>query len=195
MTHAWFLIPVFLIGIPLVFAGAWIGLTWLYGFRSSRETSDVAVILGAAVWGDEPSPVFRERIHHGITLYRDGVVPVLLMTGGLGKGKRRAESLIARDYAVRQGVPENAILFEDQSHTTLQNMIYAKKVMEAHQLRTALIVSDPIHMRRSMRMARDMGIAARPAPTPTTRYVSVRRQFGFLCRELYAHIAYLLNGG
>jgi len=191
----WTLIPFFLLVLPLLTAIGWIVATYRYGFRSSREKSDAAVVLGAAVWGDEPSPVFRERIHHGISLYREGVVRFVLMTGGRGDGKRRSESHVARDYALRQGLPPEAILLEDRSRTTYENMVYAKEVMDANGLRTALIVSDPIHMRRSMRMASDVGMAARPAPTPSTRYISLHKKIGFLVRELYAHASYLVNGG
>lgn len=194
MTSPWILIPLLAIVLPLLVAGGWMGATWLYGSRSSREPSDAAVVLGAAVWGDEPCPVFRERIRHGITLYNENVIRFLVMTGGRGDGNRRAESVVARDYALRNGVPESAILIEDESRTTWQNMVFAKRVMDRHGLRTALIVSDPIHMRRAMRMARDAGLIARPAPTPTTRYISPRKKLRFLWRELQAHVVYLTRG-
>ncbi len=174
---------------------AWLfGATYLYGLRTSGEQADAAIVLGAAVWGEEPCPVFRERINHGLALYREGRVKRILMTGGRGDATRPAESIAARNYAVRQGVPPDAILVETASRSTYENMVYSKEVMEANGLRSALIVSDPIHMRRAMVMARDVGIDARPAPTPTSRYISPRKKAGFVWRETRSYIAYKLFG-
>ena len=52
-------------------------------------------------------------------------------------------------------------------------------------METALIVSDPLHMRRAMEMAEALGIEARPSATPTTRYQSWTTQAPFLLREIY----------
>ncbi len=116
------------------------------------------------------------------------------MTGGRADAARPAESVAARNYAVRQGVPPDAILVETSSRSTHENMLYAKKVMEENGMRSALIVSDPIHMRRAMAMARDVGIDARPAPTPTSRYISPRKKAGFVWRETKSYVAYRLFG-
>lgn len=42
--------------------------------------ADAAIVLGAGIWGDEPSPVFKERINHGIWLYENGYVNQLIFT-------------------------------------------------------------------------------------------------------------------
>lgn len=156
--------------------------------------ADAAIVLGAAVKGAAPSPVFRERIRHGVTLYRTGRVRKLVMTGGVGEGATRAESEVARAIAIRAGVPAQAILIETRSRTTQQNMAEAKHLMDRHRLSSALIVSDPLHMKRALRMARDTGITAYGAPTPTTRYRSWRSKTGFLLREVYFYNHYLLTG-
>src|SRR5919106_5815208 len=58
----------------------------IYSFRNVRSDApaDAAVVLGAAVWSVDVSPVFRERINHGIDLYRKGKVRKLIFTGGRG---------------------------------------------------------------------------------------------------------------
>lgn len=156
--------------------------------------ADAAIVLGAAVNGAAPSPVFRERIRHGVTLYRTGRVRKLILTGGVGEGASHAESQVARTIAIRAGVPAHAILIETRSRTTQQNMAEAKRLMDTHRLSTALIVSDPLHMKRALRMARDTGINGYAAPTPTTRYRSWRSKTGFLLREVYFYNHYLLIG-
>ena len=52
-------------------------------------------------------------------------------------------------------------------------------------LRTAVLVSDPLHLRRAIWMADDLGIAAVSSPTPTTRYRSLKTKLRFLRHELY----------
>ena len=58
--------------------------------------ADTAIILGAAVYGDEPSPVYRERINHGITLYHEGYVDRLIVTGGSPDDSEKTEAAGAK---------------------------------------------------------------------------------------------------
>jgi uncharacterized SAM-binding protein YcdF (DUF218 family) len=162
--------------------------------RSGDRSADTAIVLGAAIRGKQPSPVFAERIRHGIALYRSGAVRTLLFTCGYGDGLRSAESEVARAYAMRRGVPAGAILIERRSQTTWQNLVQARRVMRARGLKTALIVSDPLHMKRAMRMADGLGMDASSSPTPTSRYRSWRSKSGFLLREIYFNTVYLLTG-
>ncbi|WP_344706232.1 YdcF family protein [Sphingomonas swuensis] len=158
------------------------------------QSADVAIVLGAAIHGVKPSPVFEERIRHGLDLYRSKKVRKLLFTGGIGEGTRVAESVVARRYALRHGLPEAAILTEEFSRTTRANLFEARKVMQANDVDSALIVSDPLHMKRAMRMAADLGMAAEPSPTPTSRYRSWHAKAAFLMRELYFYNHYLITG-
>ena len=167
------------------------GSIYIYGSSKSTIKADAAIVLGAAVWGNQPSPVFRERINHAIKLYKTGDVQRLIFTGGQGESNEPAEAIVAKQYAQSQGVPESAILTETQSRTTKQNLYYSKQVAATHQLSRFLIVSDPLHMKRSVLMARSLGMDAYPSPTLTTRYRSLKSQFGFLVRETYFYFVYL----
>lgn len=167
---------------------------WRFGAVDHAAQSDCAVVLGAAVHGQLPSPVFEERIRHGVSLYQRGLVSTIVFTGGTGAGQVQSESGVAAALAVRLGVQKDAILTEEQSHTTQQNLTEALAVMRSHGLRSAIIVSDPLHMRRAMMMADDLGMNAVSSPTPTSRYRSLTTQFGFLIRELYFFHHYLFTG-
>ena len=166
---------------------------YLYSNASSDGPSDAAIVLGAAVWGANVSPVFEERINHGIDLYRKGRVGKLIFTGGQGNPGEPTESSAARDYALQLGIPAGDILIEEKSHTTYENILYAKQLTDAHGLRKVLIVSDPLHMKRAVAMARDVGLVADPSPTPTTRYQGLRSQAGLLAHETYYYLGYLLR--
>ncbi len=169
------------------------GSIYAYSDEDAGARADAAIVLGAAVWSREPSPVFRERINHAVALYREGRVRKIIFTGARGSSDEPAESAAARRYAASLGVPASDMLVETKSHTTYQNLLYAKRVAEAHGLRRVLIVSDPLHMRRAMSMAGDLGLDARPSPTRTTRYRTAGAQLGQLLRETYFYAGYLLG--
>ena len=163
-----------------------------YGKIDEKAPSDVAIVLGAGTWKGEVSPVYRERINHGIWLYQNGYAGYLLLTGGVGEGNTVSDAAAAKAYALSQGVPETAILIEEKSTITEENLFYAKAVMDELSLKSAIIVSDPLHMKRAMLMASDYGIDALSSPTPTTMYRSLKTQIPFLAREEFFYLGYLI---
>lgn len=167
----------------------------IYSFSlvNSVASADAAVVMGATVFRNRPSPVFRERINHAINLYRQGTVQYLIFTGGLAGNDELAESEAAREYAIAQGIPEEHIFIETESYNSCLNLIEAKHIMEENNLDRALIVSDPLHMRRTMWLAETIGLDALSSPTPTSRYQSLNRKAVFLAREVYSYGTYLLN--
>jgi uncharacterized SAM-binding protein YcdF (DUF218 family) len=112
--------------------------------------------------------VLRARLDHAIELYRNGVAPVIIMTGGVGAGDTVSEAVVSRRYAVREGVPAEAILTERTGMRTLASMEGVAQLMRAHELRTAVLVSDPFHALRLRLISSRMGIRARTSPTRTS---------------------------
>ena len=104
--------------VAVLAAGILAWRIYSFGNTSSNARADAAVVLGAAVWTDNVSPVFRERINHAINLYRMGQVRQVIFTGGQGNPGEPTESAAARDYALQSGIPASDILIEEKSHTT-----------------------------------------------------------------------------
>jgi len=71
---------------------------YTYGNNAVDVHCDAAIVLGAAVWGNDVSPVFRERINHAIDLYRRGKVRKIIFTGGQGNRNELTEAAEARQY-------------------------------------------------------------------------------------------------
>lgn len=186
------------VGVALLTLGIWIAgvAVWIsvFGGQDRAKPSDCAIVLGAAAYGNRPSPVFAERINHAIGLHRSGTVEYLLFTGGRVTAADKSESAVARTYALEAGVPAAAILTEDVSRTTGQNLQEAKRVMEANGMRTAVIVSDPLHLKRAASMAKDTGIEAVTSPTRTSRYRSFGAKASFLVREVFYLHGYWFTG-
>lgn len=185
------------IGLPLSIVLVGGCLAWqIHTYASESYTSgDAAIVLGAAVWDDRPSPVFEERIRHAIQLYQREQIEAIIFTGGKGLGDQLTEAEAARRYALERGVADFDIACETDSRVTYQNLIGARSIVEAQSWETVLIISDPLHMKRAMTMARDLGLPAYPAPTPTSRYQSWRTKGRFLMRETYFYASYLLRRG
>lgn len=161
-----------------------------FSTKDQKCRADVAIVLGAATYDEEVSPVYRERINHGITLYNEGYVEKLIVTGGIAGGNNKSDAYAAKQYAISQGVPEADILTEDMSAITQENLKNAKMIMDDNGYSTAIIVSDPLHMKRSMLLAKDAGIDAYSSPTPTSKYISLKTQVPFLAREVFFYIGY-----
>lgn len=166
---------------------------WQTGLEVSTAPNDVAIVLGASVWRDQPSPVFAARIDYALDLLESGTVRHIIFTGGIGGGDELSESIAAARYAVGRGAEPELLRCETTSNTTRRNLVAARAIMQRNQWRTAIIVSDPLHLYRAMRMAEDMDIAAMPGPTPYTRYRTIGSQLPFFIRELFFLYLYRLQ--
>ena len=179
-----------IVGILLV-----IGYTsyriWDQGGRDEARKADAIVVLGAAQYNGTPSPLFQARIAHAVQLYDDGISRVFIVTGGKGlPGDITTEAKAARDYAVAHGVPASAILVEDQSRTTLEQLRTVGQMLRDRGLRSAVLVSD-----RTLRIARDQGIEAYGSPTTTSPAASnVGDQIEATGHEIGALALYFVTG-
>ena len=101
--------------VALAFPVAQIGF---FGTTDYRRPADAAVVFGARVYASgEPSPLLADRIATSVDLYRSGLVPVLLMSGGDGADGFN-EAMVMRDRAIAAGVDPAAILVDRAGNTT-----------------------------------------------------------------------------
>lgn len=175
----------------------WLWCAWqVYDFSqpNNQPHGDVAIVLGAAAWGEKPSPVLRERINHALALYQTHQVHKLMFTGGTPKQGFPTEAEVARKFAIKQGIPADDILFENKSKDTFQNLVNARRLMRKHHLKTAVLVSDPYHMARARAMALDLGMDVTVSPTPTSRFLHASKevQYKFFLQESYGLFIYRL---
>jgi vancomycin permeability regulator SanA len=165
--------------------------------RSAQEDlrrADVILVLGSAVWPNEqPSPSLRARTERAIELYQEGYAPRLLLSGGLGRYPPE-ESEVMRRLAADAGIPDEAMILDQQADSTRGSITTAKEIMDEQGWDTALIVSDPFHIERSLLMAEDAGFEAYgvPALQSPTYTVPARRGF-YTAREVLALWYYLLQ--
>jgi uncharacterized SAM-binding protein YcdF (DUF218 family) len=138
------------------------------GELDERRPADAIVVLGAAQFNGVASGVFAARLDHAVALFKDGLAPYLIVTGGKQPGDRTTEAATAKAYARAHGVPANRILMEDRGRNTLNSLEAVAAIMQARKLESAVFVSDRTHMLRVLRMATDLGIRAWGSPTATS---------------------------
>lgn len=151
--------------------------------RGTGRRADVIIVLGAAVQGEDPSPVFARRIEQAVRLYESERAPALIFTGGRPAGAPRAESEVAMSYARRLGVPVEAMRCETRSTSTWTNLVEALAIMDAMNATTAVIVSDALHLRRAMAMASALSMRASPSPSRRVLHQSRWTWVRFWLRE------------
>ena len=166
---------------------------WTFKDKVELVKTDAAIVLGAAVWNDTPSPVFRERINYSIWLYENNYVDKIIFTGGKGKDDKYAESEVARDYAIKNNVTPEDILIETKSKITEENLKYAYEIATEENLNTFTIVSDPLHMKRAMLISKTIGMESYTSPTQSSVYKTLNSQVPFFFRELFFYIGYIIS--
>jgi uncharacterized SAM-binding protein YcdF (DUF218 family) len=184
-----------IVGILLLaFAALCLWVEW-QGRQERLAPADAIVVLGAAQWNGRPSPVLQARLDRAIGLYREGFAPLLVLTGGSQPADAPSEAAVGREYALAQGIPPEAILLEEQSHTTVENLRGAWDVLEPRGAYTILLVSDPFHMARARIIAGNLGFAVYPAPTHTSPISDQpAEEANYVMREALAIVAYWVTG-
>lgn len=164
---------------------------WLFfnilriGALDMAQKADAIAVLGAAQYAGKPSPVFEARLDHAAELYKKNLAPFIITTGGVFKGETFSEGEVGKNYLIQLGVPEDKIIAETSSLTTNQNISRIAEIAEEQNFRRIILVSDPFHMYRSLKIADDYGLNALPSPTRTSPILkNSLEEFKFTLREL-----------
>jgi uncharacterized SAM-binding protein YcdF (DUF218 family) len=157
--------------------------------------ADAIVVLGAAQYAGHPSPVLKARVDHAVDLWHEQVAPLLILTGGVGERDTTSEAEVGASYARRHGVPEGAMLLEDQGRTTSESIRSVAAMLTARGRNSVVLVSDPYHMFRVWILARRHGLKVVTSPTRTSPiWASIPASAGYIFSEsLKAPIAYLVE--
>lgn len=122
-------------------------------FDDEVQQADAAIVLGAALWNDRPSPALKERLNHALELYLDKKVAYIIVSGGKGvQNLSEAEGM--RNYLIEQGVIENHILLEQHATNTYENLLFTQAIVNKHQFNKVVIVSHAYHAYRTDRIAK-----------------------------------------
>jgi uncharacterized SAM-binding protein YcdF (DUF218 family) len=182
--------------VVIAFAGTGVAV-WRAAHTDDASTVarvDAILVLGAAQYDGEPSPVFEGRLEHAQLLYEEGKSDTIVVLGGGAPGDRTTEAEAGRDWLISRGLPVEAVVASPVGSTTLESLEEAAAWMGDRGMESALLVSDPWHNLRVKRMASDLGLEAYASATWHSAARTEGTRFGGYLRETLAYAYYRLFG-
>jgi uncharacterized SAM-binding protein YcdF (DUF218 family) len=138
------------------------------GSDDRARPAEAIVVLGAAQYDGRPSAQLRARLDHALTLWQQGIAPLVVVTGGNQPGDRFTEAEASAAYLAERGVPAEALVLENASRTTFDALASTQVLLAQRGLDDVVIVSDPFHLLRARLIATEVGLSAVTSPTPTS---------------------------
>ena len=192
-SSVWFRILLAVLVLALVWVGS---IYWLVNQQAEKDESqkaDAIVVFGAAEYAGHPSPVYRARLDHAYTLFREGMAPLIITTGGGAQDPRFTEGGVGRDYLIAHGVPDRNIIAETQSNDTSESAVRVGNIFRANGIHTCLAVSDGYHMFRVKQMLGGEGVTVYASPRPDSHLPSPWERIRLKLREVMSYTAWKIG--
>lgn len=141
---------------------------WRAAEDDDRSTTQAIIVLGAAQYDGRPSAVFEARLEHAAALWKAGVAPRIVVTGGGQPGDRFTEAGAGAAYLHHLGVPGEVIERETTSRSSWESLAASARFLQDQGVRRVTLVSDPFHMLRLRLIAEELGFEAVTSPTRTS---------------------------
>jgi len=152
----------------VVYIGFNVAQVYLVGRSDEARPVDAIVVLGAAQYDGRPSPQLQARLDHALLLWRQGVAPLVVVTGGKQPADRFTEAEASAKYLVSGGVPLDSIALENTGRTTRESLLGVREIVRVRNLNSLLLVTDPYHAERAALIAQDIGLRVFVSPTRTS---------------------------
>lgn len=159
--------------------------------NAGEAHADVGIVLGAGLWGDEPSPALKERLDYAIDLYGEGTYGWIIVTGGKATpSSRLTDAEGARDYLVSRGIPEERIALDNRSKDTYENLSFSRDIMAEHGWSTAVVVTHRYHGSRAADMAESLDYSPVQVQVTDSKVLSIHYHEA---REVLAYTKWLVR--
>jgi uncharacterized SAM-binding protein YcdF (DUF218 family) len=186
----WPLLLLAVVGARLLFFGVTGSRIVRAAAEAPARKADVIAIFGAAEYVGRPSPVYRARLDHGYELFQKGMAPVVITTGGAAQDPDFSEGGVGRDYLLRRGVPEQALIAETQGSDTAQSAARVANIMRANGMHSCIAVSDAYHVFRIRALLEHEGVQVELAPRPESRPHPLWERFVAVMREAMRYLVW-----
>ncbi len=187
---------ILLLGILVLATIGW--LLWVnaqiqyYAHLDESRPADAIAVFGAAEYDGRPSPVFRARLDHGLTLYRQGIAPLAITLGGAGDDDH-SEGAVGHDYLLAHGIPEDHIIAETQSSNTKESAERLAVIAAANHLQRIVVVSDGTHLFRIHALCAAEGLDVYTSPRPPGKPIGWWQATQRLWHEIASYTAWRLH--
>ena len=175
----------------------WVGfIYWKITRQAGQDESrpaEAIVVFGAAEYSGRPSPIYKARLDHAYTLFKSGLAPLIITTGGAARDPSFSEGEVGRDYLVSRGVPDGAIIAETQSADTSQSAARIANILRANGLHSCLAVSDGYHMFRVKQILQREGVTVFASPRADSRVRSPWQRMRTKLREVMSYTAWKMG--
>ena len=162
-------------------------------WQQELRPADAIIVFGAAEYDGRPSPVYRARLDHAYDLFRKGLAPVVITTGGAAADPKYSEGGVGHDYLMRRGIPEMALIAETQASDTAESAERVAVIMRANHMRSCIAVSDAYHVFRVRKMLEHEGVRVFVAPRPNSLPRSAWQRAEMVARETASYLAWRLG--
>lgn len=148
-----------------LYAGFTFLQVWHASLQDEPRPAQAVIVLGAAQYNGRPSPVLRARLDRAAALYRDGLAPVVVVTGGQRPGDRFTEAGAGQRYLVAHGVPADALRLEVHGRNSWESLAATQRFLAKEGISEVLLVSDAYHSFRVAETARELGLRPHVVPS------------------------------
>ncbi len=150
------------VGVAMLLVLAYLSVTFIQVWRASSRVdphrAEAIVVLGAAQYDGRPSPVLEARLEHALELYRQGLAPLIVVTGGRQAGDTYTEATAGYNWLRDRDVPDEAIRKEVQGRTTYESLAATARFLRDDDVTDVLLVTDGYHALRVGGVAREVGL-------------------------------------
>lgn len=175
--------------VVLLLAATWIGVVvdvLVTGAHEGAAPADAIAVLGAAQYNGKPSPVFRARLDKAAALLRQGLAPVVLVTGGIGNRDTVSEAEVGRRYLTQHGVAGDSVIALPPAATTVSSIAQLGTWFQSRPRpdRRVILVSDGFHLLRLRILANRQGLVPFTSPAKSSPIsANLRTNAGYVAAE------------
>ena len=163
-----------------------VGLGGRSQWDAARQ-SEYAVVLGAQIRGDDPSPTLARRLEVGLQYLQENAGGILIVSGGQGPDEDRTEASVMYDYLEARGADMTRVYREEDSHNTRQNLENSAALAASLGIdpSSPTIISSEYHLCRAKYIASTLGLAPSALGSETTPWLL---KANYLLREVFAFV-------
>ena len=177
-----------IIVIPLYVAGN----IWYTAKNTTAEKSDVILVMGAAQFDGRPSEVLLARLNQAKSIFKAGLAPRIYTVGGGAPGDRTTEAAASKAWLIDNGISKTNVLAIAKGRDTLSSTKAYVEQMRKAKFSSVVIVTDPYHCYRAIKMAKDRGIKSTCSAVGSGP--AANSGIKYLARETGAYLAYVTVG-
>ena len=171
-----------------------ISQVWRAANNPIVRQADVIVVLGTAQLNGKPGEALEARLVEAKRIFDLGYAPTIITVGAGAPGDRTTEAASGKYWLRTNGVAAKKITAVEEGRDTLESTKAYAKVMKKRYVSDVIVVTDPFHCARAVKMANDQGVLATCSPVQTGPNTLDNSGYRYLLRESAAYLAYITVG-